>query len=366
MTVHHATRPGLDTVRDRLWTAVRAGDEYQACATVLDAVGSGLDAETVLLDVIGAVQLRVGTEWAANRLTVAEEHAATAIHERVVAALAHHPEHRGPAPTRARVTVACVDGEWHALPARLLAEVLRRRGWQVDFLGAQVPTPHLIAHLHQTGSRVVALSATLSPHLPTAHAAITACQAVGVPVVAGGAAFGPDGRHARALGADAWAAHAREAAEVLDRGLTRPDLPAVRQTVDDLPHLTDQEYTMVVGTRRELLKETLVGLEDRFPPMRAYSERQRQRTAEDIGHILDHLAAALYVADEDLFRDFIAWTADVLTARDVPARSLDPALELLAQRLQDFPRATRILASARETLATHSPEPRKPGDGQHV
>ncbi|ALV37768.1 cobalamin-dependent protein [Streptomyces sp. CdTB01] len=366
MTVHHATRPDLDTVRDRLWTAVRAGDEYQACAAVLDAVGSGLDAETVLLDVIGAVQLRVGTEWAANRLTVAEEHAATAIHERVVAALAHHPEHRGPAPTRARVTVACVDGEWHALPARLLAEVLRRRGWQVDFLGAQVPTPHLIAHLHQTGSRVVALSATLSPHLPTAHAAITACQAVGVPVVAGGAAFGPDGRHARALGADAWAAHARDAAEVLDRGLTRPDLPAVRQTVDDLPHLTDQEYTMVVGTRRELLKETLVGLEHRFPPMRAYSERQRQRTAEDIGHILDHLAASLYVADEDLFRDFIAWTADVLTARDVPARSLDPALELLAQRLQDFPRATRTLASARETLATHSPEPRKPGDGQHA
>ncbi|MFJ9722868.1 B12-binding domain-containing protein [Streptomyces sp. NPDC101209] len=366
MTVHSATRPDLDTVRDRLWTAVRAGDEYQACATVLDAVGSGLDAETVLLDVIGAVQLRVGTEWAANRLTVAEEHAATAIHERVVAALAHHPEHRGPAPTRARITVACVDGEWHALPARLLAEVLRRRGWQVDFLGAQVPTPHLIAHLHQTGSRVVALSATLSPHLPTAHAAITACQAVGVPVVAGGAAFGPDGRHARALGADAWAAHAREAAEVLDRGLARPGLPAVRQTVDDLPHLTDQEYTMVVGTRRELLKETLVGLEDRFPPMRAYSARQRQRTAEDIGHILDHLAAALYVADEDLFRDFIAWTADVLTARDVPARSLDPALELLAQRLQDFPRATRILASARETLATHSPEPRKPGDGQLV
>ncbi|MGW3142338.1 cobalamin-binding protein, partial [Streptomyces sp. NPDC001139] len=177
-------------------------------------------------------------------------------------------------------------------------------------------------------------------------------------VVRGGQGRQPEGRAERA--------ERQQEADGLDRGLTRPDLPAVRQTVDDLPHLTDQEYTMVVGTRRELLKETLVGLEDRFPPMRAYSERQRQRTAEDIGHILDHLAASLYVADEDLFRDFIAWTADVLTARDVPARSLDPALELLAQRLQDFPRATRTLASARETLAAHSPEPRKPGDGQHA
>ncbi|MBT2379915.1 hypothetical protein AMK21_08635 [Streptomyces sp. CB00316] len=26
------------------------------------------------------------------------------------------------------------------------------RGWRVDFLGAQVPTPHLVAHLHNTGA----------------------------------------------------------------------------------------------------------------------------------------------------------------------------------------------------------------------
>lgn len=128
------------TVREQLWAAVIDGDEYLAANVVLSAMDAGMEPESVLLDVIAPVQRRIGTEWAANKITVAQEHAATAINDRVIATLAHHPRCRRDADA-GRVTVACVDGEWHALPARLLAEVLRLRGWQVDFLGAQVPTP---------------------------------------------------------------------------------------------------------------------------------------------------------------------------------------------------------------------------------
>ncbi|MHB9848395.1 cobalamin B12-binding domain-containing protein [Streptomyces krungchingensis] len=354
----------LDDARERLWSAVQGGDEHGAVAVVLDAARSSADLEAVLLDLIAPVQAKVGVEWAANRLTVAQEHTATAIHERVIAALVHHPDHRAGVPAGPRVTVACVDGEWHALPARLLSEVLRLRGWNVDFLGAHVPTPHLIAHVHQTGPQAVALSSSIPTHLPTAHSAITACQATGVPVIAGGAAFGPDGRYARALGADAWAPHAREAAAMLERGLSRPDPLAAHQAVDDLPHLADQEYTMVVRTTHQLVKETLTELEDRFAPMRGYTERQRRHTAEDIAHIVEYLATALYVADDELFARFILWTADILTARRVPARSLDPALDLLAVQLKDFPRACHALAHAREALRTRTPAQKIPGPGK--
>ncbi|MEW2411925.1 cobalamin B12-binding domain-containing protein [Streptomyces griseoviridis] len=355
----------LDDVRERLWLAVRDGDEYRASDTVLGAVDAGLPVVTALLDVIGAVQARVGVEWAANRLTVAQEHAATAIHERVIAALGHHPRHRGPEPAGGRITVVCVDGEWHALPARLLAEVLRHHGHGVDFLGAHVPVPHLVGHLHRTGSRAVALSATFSLHLPTAHTAVTACQAVGVPVLAGGAAFGPDGRYARTLGADAWAPDARAAVDVLDRGLALPDpLRTEARAVSCLAHLADQEYTMVVATRRQLVKETLARLEERYPPMRSYTDQQRERTAEDIGHIVDHLAVALYVNDPEFLPRFLRWTAGVLDARSVPARSLDPALELLGRQLQDFPRASRTLRQARAALDHLLPAPHPPGSGR--
>ncbi|MFJ8866811.1 B12-binding domain-containing protein [Streptomyces sp. NPDC102473] len=349
MSTHTHAAPGVRGLQDRLWAAVTDRDEHAAASVVFAALDDGTDAETVLLDVIAPVQARVGTEWAANRIGVAQEHAASAIAERVVAALAHHPAVRT-TPRLGRVTVACVDQEWHVLPARLLAEVLTLRGWQVDFLGAQVPTPHLIGHLHDHGADVVALSSSIPTRLPTAHAAITACQAVGVPVLAGGAAFGPDGRHARRLGADAWEPDARSAARRIAAGIPVPVPAAGRQQIDDLPHLGDQEYTLVVRSRPQLVREVLAQLEGRFPAAAAYTEQQREHTAQDIAHIVDHLGVALYMDDDELFTGFLEWTAGILEARRVPAVSLRPVLDVLGAELKDFPRSTRLLGQARTVL----------------
>ncbi|MFJ3913622.1 methanogenic corrinoid protein MtbC1 [Streptomyces sp. 2132.2] len=338
---------------DRLLDAALAGDEQGAIESVLRALDEGADPEGILLDVIAAVQGEVGREWAENRITVAQEHAATAINERVITALGTHPAARTAA-TRGRITVACVDGEWHALPARLLAEVLKLRGWRIDFLGAQLPTPHLIAHLHTTGADAVALSSSIATRLPTTHAAISACQAIGVPVLVGGAAFGPDGRYAKLLGADAWAPDARTAADRLARSpLSRPQLD--HQPIDDLPHLADQEYTLVTRNSGSLVRTVFAALEDALPFMKTYTDLQRERTAEDLASIVEFLATALYLDDEDLFMGFIAWTAQVLSARGVPAQSLGPALHLLALELKDFPRATRVLHAATRTVTAYRP-----------
>ncbi|WP_260606705.1 B12-binding domain-containing protein [Streptomyces sp. WAC08241] len=343
-----------DTVVERLWRAAVEGDEPAAASVVHEALDTGVPEETLLLDVLAPVQAKVGVEWAADRITVAQEHAVTAINERIVASLAHRRTRGRAASSRGRVTIGCVDGEWHAFPARLVAEVLSLHGWRVDYLGAQTPTPHLVAHLHQSNPDAVLLSGSIPTHLPTAHAAITACQAVGVPVLTGGRAFGPDGRYARTLRADRWAPDARGALAVLDEGLPRPDASAGRQAVDDLPHLADQEYTMVARSRHRLVRQTLAGLEDRFPPMRAYDDLQRERTAEDIAHIVGFLATALYVDDPELFTTFLTWTADVLGARRVPTRSLVAGLDVLAGQLRDFPRATHAIERGAAALAEHA------------
>ncbi|MGW6540879.1 cobalamin B12-binding domain-containing protein [Streptomyces sp. NPDC055051] len=355
---------GIAATRRELWAALEARDERAAAAAVLGAHDAGVPAEELLLDVIGPVQARIGAEWAADRIGVAQEHAATAIQDRVVAALARRtadapaprPEN-GTAPRR--VTVACVDGEWHALPARLLAEVLRGRGFHVDYLGAHVPTPHLIAHLHQTGTDVVALSSSLPLRLPTAHAAVTAVQAIGLPVLVGGAAFGPDGRYARLLGADGWAPDARAAARLLASGPPPPDA-ARPMTTDHLPHLADQEYTLVTRARTQLVRHVLQGLEKTVPAMAAYTDRQRERTAEDIAHIVDFLGASLYTDDAELFTGFVTWTAGILGVRGVPAPALVAALDLLAEAQHDFPRARAHLAAGRRALL-RVPAPTAPG-----
>ncbi|WP_320782929.1 B12-binding domain-containing protein [Streptomyces sp. CRN 30] len=343
----------LADLRHELWEAVLDGDAYTATDVLYQALAAGSDRETLLLDLIGGVQERVGLEWAADRITVAQEHAATVVSERALTALVP------PAPVpagraRGRVTVACVDGEWHALPARLVAEVLHLRGWRVDYLGAQISAAHLVAHLRRTGADAALLSSSVPVRLPGAHAMIAACQAHGVPVMAGGRAFGPDGRYARLCGADRWAADGRGAAEALEAGLAASRPPVVRHAVDDLPHLADQEYTMIVNSRPRLVKDTLAGVEEHVPAMRLYTDVQHERTAEDFAHIVDFLATALYVDDAALFTDFLTWTAGVLEARSVSPRCLIPGLGLLARQLHDFPRATAVLRAGTAVLAARA------------
>ena len=335
------------------FTALAEMDEYAATELVDRAVDSGLSPQQVLLQVIAPAQAKVGQEWAEGRFTVAREHAATAISDRAIATLCHHSTTTQARGTRGRVTVACVDGEWHALPARLVAETLKLRGWQVDFLGAHVPTPHLIAHLHTTGPDAVALSCSLATRLPTAHATITACQAAGIPVLVGGAAFGPDGRYARLLGADAWAPDAESAvARLEEQPVVTPAHPELGDPFSSLPHLVDQEYTLLSRNRRQLVEQAMTGLQERLPIMSTYSDRQREHTREDVGHIIDFLIAALYVDQAQILADFLAWTSDILDARNVPARSLLTVLDVIADHLRDFPRTLAIIDTGRSAVTT--------------
>ncbi|MFJ9130142.1 B12-binding domain-containing protein [Streptomyces sp. NPDC102340] len=349
--------------REQLWQAVGDGDETRAVTLVrrlLDTAEPGRTSTTdssaaaaqlraagerVLLELIAPTQKRIGLAWAANDITVAQEHAATAISERCAAAVADATVPALRDAPKGRVLVACVDGEWHSLPARLVGEVLRLRGWRVDYLGAQVPTEHLVAHMHHTRTQAVLLSSSIPTLLPGAHNAINSCQAAGVPVLAGGRAFGPQGRYARLMRAE-WAEDAAGAADLLDRSPAQPGAHAARLPAVDLPHLDDQEYSMVHRTKPQLVKQALADVETGFPEMRQYSAYQRERTVEDIDHIVSYLATALYVDDPDLFTGFITWTADILTARGVPARCLLPALDSLLNQLKDFPRTSAILTAA--------------------
>ncbi|GIH96118.1 B12-binding domain-containing protein [Planobispora siamensis] len=327
----------LEAAAEQYLERIGHADEFGAVDLALNLLDDGVPAETLLLDLIAPAQRRVGELWAANRWSVAREHGATAVSDRVVAAIASRVRSE---PVLGRVVVACTDGEYHALSTRLLAEVLRLRGWRVDFLGASVPGTHLITHLHQKGPDAVALSCTLPTRLPRAHATLTACQAVGVPVLAGGPGFGSDGRLARLLGADGWAPSADAAADHLQAG----GLPSSPASMDAMAHLADEEYTQLVRRRPAILTGAMDALADAYPPMALYDERQMESTAEDMAHVADFLAAALYVDDVAVFTDFVTWTCGVLQARGVPPEALVRGLRVFRDQLREFPRARRLLA----------------------
>ncbi|MFI5486263.1 B12-binding domain-containing protein [Micromonospora echinaurantiaca] len=320
---------------------LQEADEYAAVDVARGLLDAGVPAERVLLDLVAPAQAEVGERWARNEWSVAQEHAATHISERVVAAIAAYAD---PRPTRGRVVVACMDGEWHALPPRLVAEVLRLRGWQVTFLGASVPAAHLVSYLHRHDAHAVALACALPMRLPHAHRMIEACRRSDVPIVVGGRGFGADGRWARRLGV-AWAPDAPSAADlVADERSLRRTPPA------QLSHLADDEYAGLVRRRGELIDGALADLRERMPASRAYTPAQLDSTVSDLGYILDFLAAALYVDDATLFTDFVVWMADILTSRGVPAAALPTTLGHYAGVLRDHPRAARFLTAARASV----------------
>lgn len=330
-------------VRADFLQALSVADEEAAIGIAVDLTEGGVPVPAVLAELIAPAQRAVGEHWAADRWSVAREHAATHICDRVVAALALRIPSGRPAP--GRVVLACVDGEWHALPARIVAEVLRAEGWAVTFLGASTPAEHLARFIHETGPDAVALSCSISTSLPKARSMIEAARDTGVPVLAGGGGFGPDGRWALLLGADAWAPDAAGAAARLAQ-----DWPAFTRPAPGLVHLPDDEHTRLATSRTAVVDQAMAAFTGGDHTSASHSARRFEATREDFGYIIDFLAAALLVDDETLFTSFTGWLVEVLRVRGVPPRATAGGYDALATALTGLPRAVRLLAAGRALL----------------
>ncbi|MFJ9906949.1 B12-binding domain-containing protein [Streptomyces sp. NPDC101152] len=353
MTGASAVAPGVRAAFD---DHLAHADETGATALALGLLRAGVAAEDVLLRLIAPAQAAVGARWVSTEWSVAQEHAATHVSERVVsgvAAAAAELRPRDLAPAR-RVVFACVEGERHTLPARIAAEVLRLRGFDVTFLGANVLAPCMVSHLHRQGPDLVGLSCMIPVRLPAAHHLVECCRRAGAPVLAGGSGFGPGGVWARTLGADLYAPDPATAAETL--AVRWPQTP---REAAPLEHLADEEYFRIAGQRAELLRRLLAHLLERYPRLRDPGAEHAEAVLEDLGRLPDVVAAANYVDDPQVLTDYLSFGAEFLHARGVPTAALGAALAALFEPLGGLPRAAAHLDAGRRwlTAAGHAVPP---------
>ncbi len=151
----------LDALRDRYLAAQLAGDRREALRLVLEeGLRAGATVAELQLAVIQEAQREIGRLWQENRISIAQEHMATAISHVV---LAHLYDRAPRADTNGKkVLVACVEGELHDLPARLAADALDLAGFEVRYLGASVPVHALLSMIDQVKPDLVALSVTMA------------------------------------------------------------------------------------------------------------------------------------------------------------------------------------------------------------
>ena len=118
--------------------------------------------------VIAPALRRIGDEWAAGRVSIAQEHRASAICERLLAAHARQPAGR----PHGTAVVATPPGERHGLPALMAAACLREDRWLVHHLAADLPFEEVTRLADQVGASLVVLSSAMAQTARQAQQAV--------------------------------------------------------------------------------------------------------------------------------------------------------------------------------------------------
>jgi diguanylate cyclase (GGDEF)-like protein len=157
----------------RYGDALRAASTTAAEAVVDEALAGGVPAPEVQTAIIGPAMWWIGDLWEQGAITVADEHLATAISHQVLIRLFTRLQVAAPR-SRERVLLAAVEGQRHVLGLRMVADVLEGAGFDVLYLGADVPTDSLAKIVVQHQPAVTGLSCCSVDGSPALGAAITA------------------------------------------------------------------------------------------------------------------------------------------------------------------------------------------------
>jgi MerR family transcriptional regulator, light-induced transcriptional regulator len=201
------SRPdGAAGTSESLEARLLAGDSAGAWWLIESRLGGGLDASGVLVTLLAPALRSIGARWAEGELSVADEHRATAVAQRIIGRLGlqfGRPGHH-----RGSVVLAAPAGDFHVLPVAMVADLLRWRGFDVAELGADTPAEALAQAVSEADRLVaVGLASTALDNNAEVTRSIEAVRATrsSATIVLGGSAIRSE-RHARALGADIWTA----------------------------------------------------------------------------------------------------------------------------------------------------------------
>jgi MerR family transcriptional regulator, light-induced transcriptional regulator len=143
---------------------VRAADVAGAYKVASRALEEGMSLAALYQRVVAPAMQELGRLWEHGAITVADEHLATALTHRVLAVL-RPPElfeqAFEPGSSKPRAVLAAVQGEQHALGLRMAADLLEDGGYQVAYLGADVPSEALMQAIETLSPSLVGLSATM-------------------------------------------------------------------------------------------------------------------------------------------------------------------------------------------------------------
>jgi MerR family transcriptional regulator, light-induced transcriptional regulator len=141
---------------DQLYTALTTRKEKEA-KQIIDTVQSMFDIQTIFLEIFFPCLVEIGEAWFRGEIRIATEHYASAFIRGFLMNLLQAFPIYSTAPT---ILIGCPSDEFHEIAPLMLSVLLRREGYQVEFLGADLPVEDLIFYAEDISPDMVILSAS--------------------------------------------------------------------------------------------------------------------------------------------------------------------------------------------------------------
>jgi len=182
---YQAVDTTLDTLRAQ-WVEACMNFNESGAEQILNQAFSIFPVEAVCIEVLQKGMFEVGELWYENRSSVQQEHFASGLAIRRLDSLLS----ASPAPTRSQsIIVGCPPNEWHTFTPLLLALLLRRRGFNVVYLGANVPVQQFTEAIQNAKADLVVLVAQHLISAATLKYASFVLSSQKIPVAFGGRIF---------------------------------------------------------------------------------------------------------------------------------------------------------------------------------
>jgi len=155
--------------------ALLAGHRNIAVRRVVEAMARGDSLVDLSVDLVQPALYQIGELWEQNRISVAQEHLATAITQNALAAGFAQAEFREPNGRSA--VFACIEDNHHGIGLRMVSDAFEVAGWDVSFLGTNTPTPAIVSFVAETNPDLLGLSAGLAHQVITLRGVIERMRA---------------------------------------------------------------------------------------------------------------------------------------------------------------------------------------------
>lgn len=143
---------------ERLLGAFIVGDEHSARTIVERLTEGSVSVLEVCERLLVPCMAEIGERWHRGSVSIAVEHRATAICERLLARISTHPSGR----PRGTAVITTLSGDLHAMPSTMAALVLREDRWRIHHLGANVPHVDVVELVEDVDADLVVISMTNS------------------------------------------------------------------------------------------------------------------------------------------------------------------------------------------------------------